>query len=77
MEWTMLIEPAVFVAGLGLLWKEMGKMEKRITDNADKAHAAIGQRITEIRNDLGQRVGRIEEQNSMILNHLLGNQKEG
>jgi hypothetical protein len=56
-EFYAIIGSAVAVGGLILGfamfgWKAMNAMEQRITANADKAHALIGENIGVLRNDL-------------------------
>ena len=43
---------AVGIAIVGLQWRMTSASEKRLTDNADKAHELIGERINDLRADI-------------------------
>ena len=82
-EWTVIgAMAAIIVAAIGLttlfrsegksiredLKKELGAMEKRIKDNADAAHAQIGERITGLDNRVNSLHEDVREIRSAILN---------
>ena len=58
---TILSVIAVGIAIVGFQWRMTSALEKRITENADKAHAQIGENINRVEKHLGERIDRVED----------------
>ena len=71
-DWLGLLTPATILGTAVFIWRVLARSEDRITANADKAHAAIGERIGALDNKVDGVESRLNQRIDALDNNLNG-----